>query len=197
MDSSSNITIEYRQRNQLSYLFSLDFVQSSASFIYPNVRSISSGYSPEENETIYIFSNPLSSNGTRPLVFVGSEYFLRKSIDFQQVKYPLSTNEHLEPLVDLFLNRPQFIREIPQLNNLSTYRFLPQTISGLFFFDSSIRHVCSQFTSKENQFTIDDLYHMSQRENHIIQNNALNDQRFHSLKNLLSEIYAYPDLSTM
>lgn len=128
---------------------------------------------------------------------MGSEYFLRKSIDFQQVKYPLSTNEHLEPLVDLFLNRPQFIREIPQLNNLSTYRFLPQTISGLVFFDSSIRHLCSQFSSKENQFTIEDLYHMSQRENHIIQINALNDQRFHSFKNLLSEIYSYPNLPTM
>ena len=149
-----------------------------------------------------MFSNNLSTNYNHPLVFLGSEYFLRKSIDFQQMNYPLSTSEHLEPLVDLLLNRPQFLREIPQLETLSTYRFLPKTISGLVFFDSSstssARHVCAELSSKENEkkFTIEDLSRLSQRENNIIQNNALNDQRYHSLKNLLADIYSYQHSSS-
>ncbi len=181
-DASSN---EYRQR---SHLFSLDFVQSSASFIYPNIRILSSGYVPNKKNSFYLFSNRKSSNKNIPLVFLGSEYFLRKSNDFEQLKYPLSTSEILEPLIDLFLTRSQFIKEIPELNDLSNYRLLPQTISGLLFINSSARHVCSEFN--ENKFTVKDLLSMSQRENNIIQINALNDKRYHGLKNQLNEIYS-------
>jgi hypothetical protein len=172
----------------------VDYVQSSASFIYPNTRVVSSGYGPNKNNSIYIFSNRNSSNKTIPLVFVGSEYFLRKSIDFEQMKYPLSTSDILEPLIDLFLTRPQFIKEIPELNDLSNYRLLPQSISGLLFINSSIRHICSQFN--ENKFNVKDLLNMSQRENNIIQTNALNDKRYQALKDELNEIYSYQYTST-
>ena len=177
---------EYRQR---SHLFSVDFVQSSASFIYPNTRVISSGYGPNKTHSIYIYSNRQSSTKKLPLVFIGSEYFLRKSIDFEQMKYPLSTSEILEPLVDLFLTRPQFRKEIPELNDLSNYRLLPQSISGLLFINSSTRHICSQFN--ENKFNVKDLSNMSQRENNIIQANALSDKRYQALKDELNEIYSY------
>jgi len=166
----------------------LDFVQSSASFIYPNIRILSSGYVLNKKNSFYLFSNRKSSNKHIPLVFLGSEYFLRKSNDFEQLKYPLSTSEILEPLIDLFLTRSQFIKEIPELNDLSNYRLLPQTISGLLFINSSARHVCSEFN--ENKFTVKDLLSMSQRENNIIQINALNDKRYHGLKNQLNEIYS-------
>ncbi len=180
-DSSSNIIFEYRKRNNL---LSLDFIQSSANFIYPNIRIISSGYFINEKNSIYVFSNTLSSNKNIPLVYLGSEYFFRKSIDFEHLKYPLSTSENLEPLIDLFLNRPQFIKEIPELNDLSNYRLLPQTISGLIFINSSFRHLCSE---NKNTFTIKDLLNMSQRENNIIQINALNDKRYHELINQLTD----------
>lgn len=102
-------------------------------------------------------------------------------------------NEYIEPLIDLFLHRPQFIQEIPEVNNLSNYCLLPKTISGLIFFDSllksSNRHLCQEYQNK-TKFTINDLLNMSKRENHIIQYNALNDQRYHRLKNQLAEIYA-------
>ncbi|CAF4052795.1 unnamed protein product [Adineta steineri] len=193
--SIDNITIA--SRTQLSYLFSLDFIQSSANFIYPNVRIISSGYfSNQTNKnSIYIFSNTLSSTKNVPLIFLGSEYFLRKTINFDHIKFPLSTNEYLEPLVDLFLNRPQFIQEIPQLDNLSDYLYLPQAISALVFFDSlltpSLRHQCYELRTKENKnkFTIKDLFVMSQRENNIIQINALNDKRYYAFKDQLTDIY--------
>ncbi|CAF4228318.1 unnamed protein product, partial [Rotaria sp. Silwood2] len=121
-DSSSSIehlTSEFRQRTQLTYLLSLDFVQSSANFIYPNLRIISSGYffhrnTSIETNSIYMYSNTLTSNKILPLVLLGSEYFLRKPINFEHLKFPFSTNENIEPLVDLFINRPQFIREIPE-----------------------------------------------------------------------------------
>ncbi|CAF1359020.1 unnamed protein product [Adineta steineri] len=165
--SIDNITIA--SRTQLSYLFSLDFIQSSANFIYPNVRIISSGYfSNQTNKnSIYIFSNTLSSTKNIPLIF----------------------------LVDLFLNRSQFIQEIPQLDNLSDYLYLPQSISALVFFDSlltpSLRHQCYELRTKENRnkFTIKDLFVMSQRENNIIQINALNDKRYHAFKDQLTDIY--------
>ncbi|CAF1214541.1 unnamed protein product [Rotaria sordida] len=205
LDSSSsidNLTIEFRQRTQLTYLLSLDFVQSSANFIYPNLRIISSGYffhrnNHIEKNVLYMYSNTLISNKTLPLVFLGSEYFLRKPINFERLKFPLSTNENLEPLIDLFINRPQFIQEIPELNDLSNYLFLPQSISALLFFDSSLnqsaRHLCYELRTKENQnkFTIKDLLYMSQRENNIIQMNALNDKRYHEFKNQLTDIYYY------
>ncbi|CAF3055746.1 unnamed protein product [Rotaria sp. Silwood2] len=204
-DSSSSIehlTSEFRQRTQLTYLLSLDFVQSSANFIYPNLRIISSGYffhrnTSIETNSIYMYSNTLTSNKILPLVFLGSEYFLRKPINFEHLKFPFSTNENIEPLVDLFINRPQFIREIPEINNLSNYIFLPQSISALIFFDSlsnqSARHLCYELRTKENQnkFTIKDLLYMSQRENNIIQMNALNDKRYHEFKNQLTDIYYY------
>ncbi|CAF2447108.1 unnamed protein product [Rotaria sp. Silwood2] len=223
-DSSSSIehlTSEFRQRTQLTYLLSLDFVQSSANFIYPNLRIISSGYffhrnTSIETNSIYMYSNTLTSNKILPLVFlgneifyifffffqkmisqIGSEYFLRKPINFEHLKFPFSTNENIEPLVDLFINRPQFIREIPEINNLSNYIFLPQSISALIFFDSlsnqSARHLCYELRTKENQnkFTIKDLLYMSQRENNIIQMNALNDKRYHEFKNQLTDIYYY------
>ncbi|CAF0780372.1 unnamed protein product [Rotaria sp. Silwood1] len=204
-DSSSsieNLTIEFRQRTQLTYLLSSDFVQSSANFIYPNLRIISSGYFFHRNthtdkNSIYIYSNTFISNKTVPLIFLGSEYFLRKSINFEHLKFPLSTNENIEPLVDLFINRPQFIREIPELNDLSNYIFLPKSISALLFFDSSsnqsARHLCYELRTKENhnKFTIKDLLYMSQRENNIIQMNALNDKRYHEFKNQLTDIYYY------
>jgi hypothetical protein len=206
-DSLSNIT----QRTQLSNLLSLDFIQSSASFIYPNIRIISSGYFTNEKNSIYVFSNTLSSNKNIPLVYlgneifmfvirlflskIGSEYFLRKSIDFERLKFPISTIENIEPLIDLFLNRPQFLKEIPELNDLSNYRFLPQSISGLIFFDSSTRHLCSELRTK--QFTIEDLLHMSQRENNIIQINALNDKRYQALKDQLTDIYSYQNSSSL
>ena len=94
----------------------------------------------------------------------------------------------------MFLNRPQFIREIPELNDLSNFLFLPQSISAFLFFDSplnqSARHLCYELRTKENQnkFTIKDLVHMSQRENNIIQMNALNDKRYHRLKSHLADI---------
>ncbi|CAF3924997.1 unnamed protein product [Adineta steineri] len=165
--SIDNITIA--SRTQLSYLFSLDFIQSSANFIYPNVRIISSGYfSNQTNKnSIYIFSNTLSSTKNIPLIF----------------------------LVDLFLNRSQFIQEIPQLDNLSDYLYLPQSISALVFFDSlltpSLRHQCYELRTKENKnkFTIKDLFVMAQRENNIIQINALNDKRYHAFKDQLTDIY--------
>ncbi|CAF3894326.1 unnamed protein product [Rotaria sp. Silwood2] len=204
-DSSSSIehlTSEFRQRTQLTYLLSLDFVQSSANFIYPNLRIISSGYffhrnTSIETNSIYMYSNTLTSNKILPLVFLGSEYFLRKPINFEHLKFPFSTNENIEPLVDLFINRPRFIREIPEINNLSNYIFLPQSISALIFFDSlsnqSARHLCYELRTKENQnkFTIKDLLYMSQRENNIIQMNALNDKRYHEFKNQLTDIYYY------
>jgi hypothetical protein len=83
-DSSSssidNITIGSRPRTQLTNLLSLDFVQSSANFIYPNVRFISSGYffnrnNDKEKNSIYIFSNTLSLRKNIPLVFLGNEFF--------------------------------------------------------------------------------------------------------------------------
>jgi hypothetical protein len=57
----------------------------------------------------------------------------------------------------------------------------------------SVRHLCYELRAKENQnkFTIKDLYNMSQRENNIIQINALNDERYHALKNQLNDIYYY------
>ncbi|CAF2622881.1 unnamed protein product [Rotaria sp. Silwood2] len=111
-DSSSSIehlTSEFRQRTQLTYLLSLDFVQSSANFIYPNLRIISSGYffhrnTSIETNSIYMYSNTLTSNKILPLVLLGSEYFLRKPINFEHLKFPFSTNENIEPLVDLFIN---------------------------------------------------------------------------------------------
>jgi hypothetical protein len=109
------------------------------------------------------------------------------------LKLPLSTGETIEPLIDLFLNRPNFIKEIPELNDLSSYRLLPQSISGLIFFNPPARHLCSEFSTKEekNKFTIKDLVNLSQRENNIIQINALNDQRYHAFKNQLTDIYSY------
>jgi hypothetical protein len=166
----------------------LDYVQSTASFIYPNTRVLSSGYGLNKKNSIYLFSNRKSSNKPIPLAFLGSDYFLRKTIDFEQLKYPLSTSDILEPLIDLFLTRPQFIKEIPALNDLSNYRLLPQSISGLLFINSSVRHVCSEFN--ENKFTVKDLLNMSQRENNIIQINALNDKRYHALKTQLNDIYS-------
>jgi len=83
-DSSSssidNITIGSRPRTQLTNLLSLDFVQASANFIYPNVRLISSGYffnrnNDKEKNSIYIFSNTLSLRKNIPLVFLGNEFF--------------------------------------------------------------------------------------------------------------------------
>ncbi len=109
------------------------------------------------------------------------------------MKLPLSTGESIEPLIDLFLNRPKFIKELPELNDLSSYRLLPQSISGLIFFNPPARHLCSEFSTKEekNKFTIKDLVNLSQRENNIIQINALNDQRYHAFKNQLTDIYSY------
>ena len=109
------------------------------------------------------------------------------------MKYPLSKNEYIEPLIDLFLNRPQFIKEIPQLNNLSNYRLLSKTISALIFFNSSIRHLCSELNTKNNnnKYNIKDLINMSKRENNIIQMNVLNDKRYHALKDQLTDIYSY------
>ena len=122
-------------------------------------------------------------------IFSGSEYFLRKSIDFDRVKYPISSNEHLEPLIDIFENRRQFVQEVPDLTDLSIYRSLPESISGLPFLDPSQRHTCSDF--HQNRFTLDNLSRMSQRENHIIQTNATNDRRFRNLFEYLNNIYFY------
>lgn len=140
------------------------------------------------------FSFPLPNE---MFYLIGSEYFLRKQINFERLTYPITNGENIEPLIDLFLTRPQFIREIPQLNNLSHYLLLPQSISALLFFDSpfnsSARHSCYELRTKENQnkFTVKDLISMSQRENNIIQMNALNDKRYQDFKNELSNIYSY------
>ncbi|CAF3320486.1 unnamed protein product [Rotaria socialis] len=204
-DSSSsigNLTIEFRPRNQLTNLLSLDFVQSSASFIYPNVRTISSGYffqrnNQNEKNSIYMYANTLPTSKTIPLVFLGSEYFLRKPLNFEHLKFPLSTNENVEPLIDLLLSRPQFIREIPALDDLSNYLNLSKSISALLFFDSSwnqsARHLCYELRTKENRnkFTLKDLLSMSQRENNIIQMNALNDRRYREFQNQLADVYQY------
>jgi len=73
-DSSSNITVEYRKRNNL---VSSDFIQSSANFIYPNIRIISSGYFiNNEKNSIYVFSNKFSSNKNIPLVYLGNKIFI-------------------------------------------------------------------------------------------------------------------------
>jgi hypothetical protein len=92
------------------------------------------------------------------------------------------------------IHRPQFTREIPQLVDLSTYRFLPETISVRLFFDSrfnsSGRHFCQDRRSEThmNKFTLDDLCRLSRRENHLIQINALNDRRYQMLKDLLVDV---------
>lgn len=100
-------------------------------------------------------------------------------------------------MIDLFLSRPHFIREIPELNDLSNYLNLSKSISALLFFDSSsnqsARHLCYELRTKENQnkFAIKDLLSMSQRENNIIQMNALNDRRYQAFKNQLTDVYQY------
>ena len=71
-DSSSIVTVEYRQRNQLTHLRSLDFIQSSPSFIYPNIRIIYTGYPSNEKNSMYIFSNTLNSNKNIPLIYLGN-----------------------------------------------------------------------------------------------------------------------------
>jgi hypothetical protein len=74
--SNDNISAEYRKRIQLTNLHSLDFVQSPANFIYPNLRTVSSGYPPNQKNSIYVFSNTFSSNKNTPLVYLGNEIFI-------------------------------------------------------------------------------------------------------------------------
>jgi hypothetical protein len=127
---------------------------------------------------------------------LGSEYFLRQPIPFEHLQYPLRQCEHIEPLIDLCLHRSQFIREIPRLDDLSIFLFLPKSISARVFVDSTThqsgRHQCHEWRTKEKQnaFTIDDLCSLSQRENLIIQVNARHDRRYLALKDELTDIYS-------
>ena len=79
--SLNNRINTFRQRTQLTNLFSLNFVQSSANYIYPNLRTISSGYysnpnDPDAKNTMYMFSNALSRKKAVPLVFLGILIFV-------------------------------------------------------------------------------------------------------------------------
>ena len=212
--SLENITVALRPRTHLTHLLSLDLLQSAAHFIYPNVKLLVSGLALTRNEknSICTFSNTFPSTANMPLVFlgkhvsfarlhprlsIGSEYFLRQPIHPERLKFPLRQSESVEPLVDLFLHRVQFIREVPLLDDLSRYLLLPHSISALLFFDSTThqsgRHSCQEWRTKENRnrFTLHDLSSMSQRENHIIQISALHDHRYHALRNELTEIYSF------
>ena len=212
--SLENITVALRPRVHLTNLLSLDLLQSAAHFIYPNVKLLVSGLvlNRTEKNSICTFSNTFPSTTNMPLVFlgnelvftsihprlsIGSEYFLRQPIHPERLKFPLRQSESVEPLIDLFLHRSQFIREVPLLDDLSKYLLLPNAISGLLFFNSithqSGRHSCQEWRTKENRnrFTLHDLSSMSQRENHIVQINALHDHRYHALKNELTEIYPF------
>jgi hypothetical protein len=59
--------------NENINLHSADFIQSSPNFIYPNLRTISSGYPPN---LTYVFSNTLSSDKNIPLIYLGNKLFI-------------------------------------------------------------------------------------------------------------------------
>lgn len=79
-------------------------------------------------DAIYPSIDYMNVDGT-PLAFLGSEKFFRKSIDWTQVQYPLSST-HIEIIIDLIIKRPTFIREIPKVTKFNIYRPLIKTISG-------------------------------------------------------------------
>jgi hypothetical protein len=91
--SFDHVTIGSRPRIQLTYLNSLDFVQSSAQFIYPNIQILSTGTlkSHDEHNSLCMFVNTFTSVKPMPLVFLGN--YLRM-VDINE-----RTNERIDRAV--------------------------------------------------------------------------------------------------
>ncbi|CAF4060502.1 unnamed protein product, partial [Rotaria sp. Silwood2] len=133
-----------------------------------------------------------------PLAFLGAEKLLGTRVDWTKVQYPLSSY-HIEIIIDLLIVRPSFIREIPKVTTFNLYRPLIKTVSGHLFFDHGENkagiHQCGR-KQINRKFMIRDLASIHQREFHIINYNAIYEQRFINLYENLFHVYHYQTKST-